>query len=694
MGLKVQKPIVRDIEDRDNTDQILEKDEKKQNISLNIKRSPSPQALFKKPLYKSHQIVNPPPTTKVIDLSQKLIGFICSEESVDLEALRKVFFIQFERAEMRLKGLELFLNFIQKENLLPSVRLTIIHAWLNLLPFSPAQNFTLADSLEGVSLVPVYERAHLRALWSRIWEWGVNELRFHVLKVEHNLLMAFPGGRNKTKESLGSKHRDNKEITNSKEHNHFASQSSSRFILAILSLLCHPHNGADMSLLISGGLLALIQTLLRIIGPTQFDSNKYTIKTKEDSEVVVFAEPSKSQQKMPLPLSGPELALMMRVGTRVKRGMDWKWNDQDGPQPGEGRVIGELGQDGWIRVQWDNGSTNSYRMGKEGKYDLQLAESPLPPAPDSEEDEEDESSDVSSNYHPILAMRTSCLQLLQVMSIATGLHGNQMTRPSVRTLTALMLSIVKAGTTTDEEKDEIFSLQHYSWCTLGLLRSISLSSIFCQNLATQPWVSLLLNLAQTYTGPTSLYQRLLLEKISLVPQLVADLSQFQLQIEEFHPDGLVCHTSGVLAALSVIGGVDKRIRLGGQIYLEDENVTGTVSKIGRHKIHVQPVDAKHVVKVRLSAVSPSPSRMFTIDRMTVNSTCVQVWASLIAIAGDFTRNFHVHSRIHISPNRLRVQQLRYHVMLCCRALLQHQSLLRLVLSQAVHAPDASASATC
>ena len=24
-------------------------------------------------------------------------------------------------------------------------------------------------------------------------------------------------------------------------------------------------------------------------------------------------------------------------------------------------MIGELGEDGWIRVQWDSGSTNSYR---------------------------------------------------------------------------------------------------------------------------------------------------------------------------------------------------------------------------------------------------------------------------------------------------------------------------------------------
>ena len=61
---------------------------------------------------------------------------------------------------------------------------------------------------------------------------------------------------------------------------------------------------------------------------------------------------------------------------------------QDGAPPSVGRVIGELGTDGWIRVQWDTGSTNSYRMGKEGKYDLKLAE-PLE-VPDNDEDDDEE----------------------------------------------------------------------------------------------------------------------------------------------------------------------------------------------------------------------------------------------------------------------------------------------------------------
>ena len=30
----------------------------------------------------------------------------------------------------------------------------------------------------------------------------------------------------------------------------------------------------------------------------------------------------------PPPLAGPDLARLMRVGTRVVRGADWKWDDQ------------------------------------------------------------------------------------------------------------------------------------------------------------------------------------------------------------------------------------------------------------------------------------------------------------------------------------------------------------------------------
>uniref|UniRef100_A0A336LX55 E3 ubiquitin-protein ligase n=1 Tax=Culicoides sonorensis TaxID=179676 RepID=A0A336LX55_CULSO len=58
-------------------------------------------------------------------------------------------------------------------------------------------------------------------------------------------------------------------------------------------------------------------------------------------------------------------------GARVIRGVDWRWEDQDGSPPCEGTVTGEI-HNGWIDVKWDHGVRNSYRMGAEGKYDLKL----------------------------------------------------------------------------------------------------------------------------------------------------------------------------------------------------------------------------------------------------------------------------------------------------------------------------------
>ncbi|KIH67050.1 HECT-domain protein [Ancylostoma duodenale] len=55
-------------------------------------------------------------------------------------------------------------------------------------------------------------------------------------------------------------------------------------------------------------------------------------------------------------------------GMRVIRGPDWSWDDQDGG--GEGKIVGCV-ENGWVDVQWDNGYTNSYRFGADGRFDIQ-----------------------------------------------------------------------------------------------------------------------------------------------------------------------------------------------------------------------------------------------------------------------------------------------------------------------------------
>ena len=84
----------------------------------------------------------------------------------------------------------------------------------------------------------------------------------------------------------------------------------------------------------------------------------------------------------------------MKVGSAVVRGADWKWGDevitfavkssgaefclqgwptlsQDGNPPGQGQIT-KVKRNGWVELKWENGSTHSYRMGAEGKFDLKL----------------------------------------------------------------------------------------------------------------------------------------------------------------------------------------------------------------------------------------------------------------------------------------------------------------------------------
>nr|XP_022329659.1 uncharacterized protein LOC111128367 [Crassostrea virginica] len=65
------------------------------------------------------------------------------------------------------------------------------------------------------------------------------------------------------------------------------------------------------------------------------------------------------------------------VGTRVRRGQDWIYENQDGYGPGT--VVGHSQNAGWINVEWDNEKRYSYRYGREGIgefYDVQICNEP------------------------------------------------------------------------------------------------------------------------------------------------------------------------------------------------------------------------------------------------------------------------------------------------------------------------------
>ncbi|CAL2040217.1 unnamed protein product [Caenorhabditis brenneri] len=56
--------------------------------------------------------------------------------------------------------------------------------------------------------------------------------------------------------------------------------------------------------------------------------------------------------------------------SKVVRGKDWRWEEQDGGEGKFGRIISPP-ENGWVDVTWDNGYSNSYRFGASGHFDIE-----------------------------------------------------------------------------------------------------------------------------------------------------------------------------------------------------------------------------------------------------------------------------------------------------------------------------------
>lgn len=68
--------------------------------------------------------------------------------------------------------------------------------------------------------------------------------------------------------------------------------------------------------------------LLLLVGPSTDSSEDDLSLCALGGSATVLEESRKEAAPAPLPASGPELAAMMKIGTRVMRGVDWKWGDQ------------------------------------------------------------------------------------------------------------------------------------------------------------------------------------------------------------------------------------------------------------------------------------------------------------------------------------------------------------------------------
>ncbi len=485
----------------------------------------------------------PPTTATPLDTSesqhliQELIDFTLGDgkDAVSLGELRAAVDHQVQRAEKRLRGISGMNELLRTgPDLIPSVKYSLLNGWqqgngrffADCSAVKSESGGAFPQCLDNVYLIPPYNRAQIVLAHSSVLEWTAEELQRLVRLAEKQIRGKIPKGA-RMKESLN--HRDLHGI---------GTLASSRFLLVLLGMLTNAVDGQEIGLLIQKRAVAAVQTLLRLIGPDviHYGSARRPMLSRnprtQQGVYAVFEDMLQRSKASPPPLSGPELARMMHVGTRVVRGVDWKWDDQDGPPPSEGRVIGELGEDGWIRVQWDNGSTNSYRMGKEGKYDLKLAEPPA--VSDDDDDDSDTDSDdtgcegdgirggddeaevLHEPVQPAKLLRAASVHFLRFLAISFGLEAGRVQECAARSFSSFLREIVRRGCCFEDEVVRVtnsaateasllFQDQYEEWASLGFLRAALTSSASASRLiASRSWIDLLFRIVEARdAGPAA-----------------------------------------------------------------------------------------------------------------------------------------------------------------------------------------------
>ncbi|KAF4799999.1 E3 ubiquitin-protein ligase HERC2 [Turdus rufiventris] len=600
-------------------------------------------------------------------LLNTIVEFALKEEPVDVEKMRKCLLKQLERAEVRLEGIDTILKLSAKNFLLPSVQYAMFCGWQRLIPEGANIGEPLTDCLKDVDLIPPFNRMLLEVTFGKLYAWAIQNVR--------NILL----DANAKFKELGLQPVPLQTITNENPAGpSLGTIPQARFLLVMLNMLTLQHGANTLSLLLNSGMLALTQTMLRLIGPSSDNIEEDMIASSHGASATVLEESRKETTPVQLPVSGPELAAMMKIGTRVVRGVDWKWGDQDGPTPGLGRVIGELGEDGWIRVQWDTGSTNSYRMGKEGKYDLKLAEPPpatQPTTEDSDTEDDSEGEQVERNLHPTSMMLTSTVNLLQTLCLSAGVHAEVMQSDATRTLCGLLRMLVESGTIDKSES------------TLRRRKArpqASLTATHSSTLAEE--IVALLRTLHSLSQWNGLINKYINSQLTSITHIFAGKQSEGAVLDDYFPDTENPEVGALMAVLAVIGGIDSRLRLGGQV-VHDEFGEGTVTRITpKGKITVQFYDMRTCRVCPLNQLKPLPVVAFNVNNLPFTEPMLSIWAQLVNLAGS-----KIEKQRMKSPNQglsgqvdldlLRCQQLKLYILKAGRALLSHQDTLRQILSQ-------------
>lgn len=123
-------------------------------------------------------------------------------------------------------------------------------------------------------------------------------------------------------------------------------------------------------------------------------------------------------------------------------------------------------------------------MGKEGQYDLKMADMASNVAsPDVDTEKEDGMSEfqLSADSHPTKLLKHTCMKMLQIISVGVGRHGDKMQKSAVLGLSSMFRSILSS-------KMGFLSFGLENWTTFGYLRAISTPKILSKYVTSETWM--------------------------------------------------------------------------------------------------------------------------------------------------------------------------------------------------------------
>lgn len=179
----------------------------------------------------------------------------------------------------------------------------------------------------------------------------------------------------------------------------------------------------------------------------------------------------------------------------------------------------------WVRVEWDTGATNSYRMGRESQYDLRLAENvSVIDSPDTETEDKTSQIEVrtTANSHPTKLLKTVSIKLLQLLAITTSIHGDKIEKSALFNMTGMFRYLL-------ESKSNLVRLGLQKMSIFAMLRSLAQPQNLAILLTAPCWMKLYLRIINGAIGNEYDFHR----KIQCIRLLKVNLTFWSKQQLEF-----------------------------------------------------------------------------------------------------------------------------------------------------------------